>query len=248
MTKTTRGTAGIDHLTGKAKADTILGLDGDDMLEGMGGDDTLNGGAGNDYAFGGSGNDKIYGDIGNDFLFGDGGNDTIKGGDGSDIIVGGEGDDTLQGDTGNDRMFSITGDDKMQGGVGDDYYEIGVGFVTALDISGNDEYVIVAGSNATIDDTGGVDKIRFKDLDSETTVTIDDLILERFGNDLVISVDGVDGGTTLTSFYEEDKSHRIERLFDENKDASAGYSLAIQAVLDLESGGSSIRGSDVWDL
>ena len=30
--KTTRGTAGIDYLNGKSKADNILGLDGDDVI------------------------------------------------------------------------------------------------------------------------------------------------------------------------------------------------------------------------
>lgn len=246
--KTTRGTAGIDYLTGKAKPDYIVGLEGDDVIRGNGGSDRLDGGVGHDYAFGGNGDDRIFGATGNDFLFGDAGSDMIRGGDGNDIIVGGTEDDVLKGDAGDDRMFSITGDDRMQGGLGNDYYEIGASFVTALDISGSDEYVINTAGNVTINDTGGADKIRFKDLDGETTVTVDDLVFQRFGNDLVITIDGAAGEATLTSFYSEDRAHRIERLYDEDKDASTGYNLAIEAILNLESGGAAIDGSDVWDL
>jgi Ca2+-binding RTX toxin-like protein len=247
MKKKIRGTTDSDHLLGGIKADTMFGLEGDDVLEGKGGNDTLNGGAGDDHIYGGNGNDRLYGEIDDDFLFGEAGDDTIRGGDGNDIVVGGLGNDSLFGEAGNDRLFSISGDDKMQGGAGNDYYEIGVGYVTASDMSGNDEYIIIAGATTSIEDVGGTDKIRFKDLDSDTTLTVENLMFKRFGNDLVIAIDDHGGETTITAFFDTDKARRIERIYDENTEASTGYNLSIEALINMESG-DSVRGADLWDL
>lgn len=245
--KKTRGTIGIDHLIGKARADNMLGLDGDDLIEGNGGNDILRGGTGYDYIYGGNGRDRIYGEGHNDYLFGDGGDDVISGGDGNDIIVGGRGKDTLRGDAGNDVLFSIAGDDIMLGGIGDDRYQIAAGYVTARDIAGNDEYIVLPDSHATISDTGGTDKLRIKDGNSATTILVNDMMFERFGDDLVITVDGYDGLTTLSLFFTADKSHRIERIYDE-KLTSTGYSLQIEALLDLASGDPAVSGADLWSL
>lgn len=245
--KKTRGTAGIDELIGSNKDDFILGLDGDDVVKGAGGDDTLKGGAGFDYVLGGNGNDKIFGDDDNDYLFGEGGHDIVKGGDGNDIIVGAAGSDTLLGDAGNDRMFSITGDDNMMGGEGDDFYGIGGDTVTALDTLGNDEYKVTAGGTAAIEDRSDDDTLRIADNDGGRTLTIDDFLFQRSGDDLVITIDGYEGQTVVTFFYAE-ADYRIERLHDEDPDARTGFDLEIEAVLELADGDSPIRGTDIWDV
>jgi Ca2+-binding RTX toxin-like protein len=244
--KKTRGTVGIDHLVGNARANFLLGLDGDDVMEGRGGSDILKGGTGYDYIYGGSGRDRIYGEADDDYLFGDGGNDTIWGGSGNDIIVGGRGDDKLFGGIGNDQLFSISGDDIMKGGAGNDTYHIALGLVTARDISGNDEYIVLPDSRATIMDTGGTDKLRFRDNDSTTTIEVADMLFQRFGDDLVISVDGYGGETTLSLFFSSDKTHRIERIYDEKR-ALSGYDMQIDALFELTNGGSA-SGADLWAL
>lgn len=243
-----RGTAGIDELNGTRRADQILGLDGDDFILGKAGNDKLFGGDGADEIRGGSGSDKIFGDGDDDFLFGDNGNDAITGGDGNDIIVGGAGNDVLRGGKGDDRLFSNTGDDRMNGGEGDDYYEIGRGTVATVDDFGNDEYKITADSSVKIDDRDGNDKLRFVDTEKSLTITLHELMFQRSGDDLVITVEGYKGQTTITFFYAEEETYRIERIYDENPDAPRGYSLEIENILHLSNGDDPIRGTDLWEL
>lgn len=245
--KKLRGTAGIDDLNGTRSADYILGLGGDDTMNGGGGNDTLKGGEGRDFVYGANGRDRIFGDGDDDFLFGEGGSDVIRGGDGNDVMVGGGGADTISGGAGNDRMFSNTGNDTMNGGTGDDYYEIGRGRVHASDKSGNDEYVITADSSVTIDDTDGSDKLRFKDIDSSRTITLNDLMFARSGDDLIITVDGYQGATTLTFFFAEE-NFRIERLYDEDPAHKTGYSLEEEWIMNLSNGDAPVRGSDIWEF
>jgi len=246
--KTKRGTAGIDELNGTSRADLILGLDGDDIISGRGGNDRLRGGEGTDEIRGGGGADKIFGDGDDDFLFGDAGSDVISGGDGNDIIIGGAGNDVLKGGKGNDRLFSNTGDDQMYGGEGDDYYEIGYGTVETVDNIGNDEYKITADSSVKIDDRDGVDKLRFADTEKSWTITMRDLLFQRSGDDLVITVDGYKGETVITFFYAEEENYRIERIYDEDPEQPTGYSLVIENILNLSNGDDPIRGTDLWEL
>lgn len=245
--KKKRGTVGIDEMNGTAKADFILALDGDDFIFGNGGNDTLKAGDGDDQIFGGNGRDKIFGDGDDDLLIGDSGSDTLSGGDGNDTIVGGSGNDVIKGGDGNDRMFSNVGDDRMNGGEGDDYYEFGKGTVTANDLKGSDEYVITADCTVTIDDQDGMDKLRFKDIESGFTITMRELMFQRSGDDLVITVDGYQGSTTITFFYAEEH-YRIEKIYDEDAEHPTGYVLTDEAILNLSNGEEPIRGTDLWEL
>jgi Ca2+-binding RTX toxin-like protein len=228
--KTKRGTAGVDDLNGTRLADQILGLDGDDIISGKGGNDKLLGGEGSDEIRGGGGADKIFGDEDDDFLFGDSGSDVISGGDGNDIIIGGSGSDVLKGGDGSDRLFSNTGNDRMNGGEGDDYYEI------------------TADSSVKIDDRDGHDKIRFADTEKSWTITMRDLMFQRSGDDLVITVDGYKGETAITFFYAEEETYRIEWIYDEDPDHVTGYNLEIENILNLSNGDEPIRGIDLWEL
>lgn len=245
--KKIRGTIGIDNLSGTRNADDIFGFDGNDNIMGGGGNDKLSGGNGSDFVYGGGGMDRIFGDAHDDFLFGEGGRDRIDGGDGNDILVGGAGADTLLGGAGNDRMFSNIGNDRMEGGQGDDYYEIGRGKVTTSDKVGHDTYKIIADSSVTINDTAGSDKLYFADTDAGRQITLNDLMFNRSGDDLVIAVDGYQGETVISFFYAE-KRFRIERLYDEDPNQKTGYSLQIEAVLNLSNGDSPVRGSDLWEF
>jgi Ca2+-binding RTX toxin-like protein len=246
--KKKRGTAGIDELNGTRRADEILGLDGNDVISGRGGNDKLRGGEGTDEIRGGGGADRIFGDGDDDFLFGESGSDVISGGDGKDIIIGGGGNDVLKGGAGNDRLFSNTGNDRMNGGDGDDYYEIGYGTVETVDDIGNDEYKVTADSSVKIDDRNGHDKLRFADTDKSWTITMNDLMFQRSGDDLVITVDGYKGETTITFFYAEEENYRIERIYNEEPTAKTGYNLEIENILNLSNGDEPIRGTVLWEL
>ncbi|MGV3548991.1 calcium-binding protein [Rhizobium sp.] len=245
--KKMRGTTGIDEINGTRNADLIFGFGGNDLINGGAGNDKLKGGEGSDYVYGASGRDRIWGDGDDDFLFGDGGNDTINGGLGNDVIVGGSGADTLVGGAGNDRLFSNIGNDKMNGGTGDDYYGIGKGRVQTTDASGNDSYALLADSSLTIDDRDGNDKLYFADVDANRTITLNDLFFAREGDDLIITIDGYQGATTISFFFAEE-AYRIERLYDEDKEHKTGYSLEEEWILNLSNGDSPVRGSDIWEF
>ncbi len=80
----TKGTTGVDTLTGTGTADIILADKGND---------TASGGAGDDLIDGGNGNDVLNGNADNDTLLGGDGADTLDGGTGNDFMYGGDGND-----------------------------------------------------------------------------------------------------------------------------------------------------------
>ncbi|MGF7151475.1 Ca2+-binding RTX toxin-like protein [Sphingomonas zeicaulis] len=83
------GGSGDDKLGGGDQRDTLIGGSGDDTILGGRGDDVISGDGGDDDINGGDGNDLISGGRGNDFLAGGQGNDVFKiaRGDGRDIII-----------------------------------------------------------------------------------------------------------------------------------------------------------------
>jgi hypothetical protein len=107
---------------------------------------------------------------------------------------------------------------------------------------------VTADASVTIDDSAGTDKLRFKDLESARTVTLYDLMFQRSGDDLVITLDGYQGQTVISFFYGDDETYHIERIYDENEEAPTGYSLEIDAVLNLSNGDSPISGADLWEV
>lgn len=95
--------AGNDNLHGASDA-VNYGFDaggGDDTLVSAGGNDVLTGGAGNDLLDSGAGNDQLLGGEGKDVL---------KGGAGDDLLAGGSGADKLEGGAGNDVYLLNRGD------------------------------------------------------------------------------------------------------------------------------------------
>ncbi len=201
------GDGGNDRLYGGAGNDEIIGGEGNDTVYGGEGNDRMTGGDGNDYLNGGDGHDGIHGGEGNDRLIGGGGNDYLHGHSGNDILDGGDGNDTLfgGGGGGNDRIDGGAGDDKLygsgtlNGGSGDDYLSGGgrlnggPGDDVISSGSGNDIYIFNRGDgHDTLWDSGSEtvgtnltepegDKLLFG-----ADIKIEDLILQRVGDDLMI--------------------------------------------------------------
>ena len=100
----------------------------------------------------------------------------LEGGDGA-WLAGGDGNDTLIGSESGDILMGGAGADRAKGGLGDDTYVFGRG--DGLDV------IYDAGSSAVGDDTAtpGGDKLLFG-----AGITIEDLILQRDGDDMRIFV------------------------------------------------------------
>ena len=104
------GTDAADFIYGGAGNDTMFGLNGDDFGFGGDGNDLVAGDEDNDMLSGGRGDDVLIGALGSDTLFGDNGNDSLNGGNGSDLLAGGRGNDTAVGGEGNDIFKFQRGD------------------------------------------------------------------------------------------------------------------------------------------
>lgn len=176
------GGSGNDTLYGEAGDDELLGEAGNDFLYGGSGNDRLDGGAGNDTLEGGEGNDTIYGGDGNDQIHGGAGNDTLFGDIGNDVINGGEGNDSIDGGAGNDRVTGGAGDDIMDASLGADIFVFGPNF-------GND---IINGFSAG---GGGQDRLNLAAFEFDTATFNSRVVITDAGNDTLVTVNGVDGGT-----------------------------------------------------
>ena len=134
----------------------------------------------------------LYGTDGDDIFtlqegmvfYGNGGNDNIAGSNSDDIIYGGDGNDTLKGGYGNDVLDGGAGDDYLEGGQGDDTYIFRAG-------DGND---IINNYDSTIGD----DRLKLAGLNAG------DLWFEKSGNNLVISLIGMDDSITVNNWYAND--------------------------------------------
>lgn len=180
--------------------ENLLGSDHDDVLAGDFRDNFIRGQAGNDLVYGGpgGGHDLLFGGYGDDRLYGGEGYDWLFGGYGDDLLKGGPGNDTLeleleQVDEERSNEFEIHfkkvrydyGDDRLEGGAGDDYF-----------------FFYPDGGNDTILDFGnGEDRIVLKAF--EDIQSIDDLVMQQQGNNLVIDLSAQGGGTITLQDYDE---------------------------------------------
>lgn len=191
---------GDDTVYGGAGNDRLLGGSGNDVLHGEAGDDELFGDSGNDSLYGGEGNDRLDGGDGNDLLDGDAGNDRIFGGAGVDQIHGGAGDDALYGDLGNDVISGGAGNDFIDGGAGNDRITGGSGDDIMDAASGADIFVFgPAFGNDTIRgfsaNGGGQDRLNIAAFDFDTAQFNSRVVISDAGNDTLVSITGVDGGS-----------------------------------------------------
>ncbi|GAA6200448.1 calcium-binding protein [Aquicoccus sp. SU-CL01552] len=166
------GTGNDDVLAGRLGRDTLVGKGGDDLLKGNWNDDHLKGQAGDDTLRGGKGDDLVKGGSGDDMLYGGAGDDTLHGGKGDDVLKGRSGDDTLRGGKGDDLIKGGIGNDTVYGGAGEDRFVFGktagsdviadftpgedIIKVTALDISGLDNFAISDGETGVVLTSGSV--------------------------------------------------------------------------------------------
>ncbi|SMR00580.1 Bifunctional hemolysin/adenylate cyclase precursor [Xanthomonas fragariae] len=167
-------------------SDQLTGYQGNDSLFGGRGDDTINGQGGDDLLEGGEGGDSLSGEAGNDRLFGGTQNDTLYGGEGDDQLDGGANNDTLYGGSGNDRLEGGAGNDYLSGDAGSDIYLFGRA-------SGQDTI-----SNYTYD--GGSTDV----LELAADVAVSDVTVWRYGDDLVLTINGTDARVTVSSYFYND--------------------------------------------
>lgn len=216
---TLQGGAGNDTLYGGRLDDWLLGGDGNDRLNaGNAAGDSL-GGNGN-YLDGGAGDDWLIGREGSDWLAGGDGNDTLDGGDGGDILDAGAGLDTSYGGLGDDQYLFARGDgvdqasDDSQLSVTEleDRYGVAAGTLangTAFNGTGLGNW---RGGGVQIQSgqiAGGEDAIVFG-----SGITIEDISLQRTGNDLVITLrqNGVATSDVLTLKDWTNPFNRVEIL------------------------------------
>ena len=106
---------------------------------------------------------------------------------GSDNLYGSKSDDKLYGGTGNDHISGYAGDDLVVGGTGDDYLD---GYY------GNDTYIFNKGDGSdTVYDADGKDDKIVLGYDSQ------DIMFERFGNNLRLRITGSTDSVTIDSWY-----------------------------------------------
>jgi len=204
------GGTGSDVLTTTGKTAVMLdGADGNDTLKGADGDDWLSGGAGPDSFDAGAGDDVLLIDADDkntdikagagfdiavvttskavtldlstsqlEAAIGGAGNDKLTTSGNTQVILAGmDGDDTLSGSNGRDYLEGGKGNDKLFGGAGDDIYQFGRG-------DGADEITewFTSGKKNKQADAGN-DTLRFS-----AGIVLDDLDMERIGDDLVIGL------------------------------------------------------------
>jgi Ca2+-binding RTX toxin-like protein len=210
--------------------DVIIGFAGwADTIHGLGGNDTLTGMTGADLLFGGAGNDTLYGDDGNDTLNGGMGNDTLDGGAGNDQFHGGAGDDVFFVDSDTDAVteFADEGIDTLQTTVSrfipnnvERVVLTGAGSINAGGNFDNNDFIGNAAANIFTDTSGGSDTYHFgrgagndrivefqQNVGEIDTVKIDagvlleELLVSRVGNDLVLSIQGATDTMALANWF-----------------------------------------------
>jgi Ca2+-binding RTX toxin-like protein len=182
-----QGSSANDSINGFAGDDIILGGDGDDVIYGGLGSDNLSGERGDDIISGGSGINTLHGGDGNDVIFGDGYDDVLYGDDGNDYLKGGAGISRIYGGAGNDILMA-EGGGVLSGGDGADIYE----FLKS------DASIIIQNDDT---DNGRADAIILDDL------TIEEVVITRKSNNLVIISKETHSSVTVLNFFDEDENH-----------------------------------------
>ncbi|RZL01050.1 MAG: hypothetical protein EOP36_13165 [Rubrivivax sp.] len=176
--------------------DYLMGYAGVDNLSGLAGDDIIYAGAGNDTLVGGAGEDRLYGEHGEDLL---------KGGPQNDFLDGGYNADNLQGEDGDDSVYGQEGNDTLNGGAGSDYLVGG---------DGNDTYLFGKGSGK---DTISSYESRAGKLDTIQVgagVLTTDMVVNRAGNDLVLSIKGTTDSLRVEQYFTNDAiyGYQVEQV------------------------------------
>lgn len=150
------------------------------------------------------GDNILFGTIGAETLDGGNGNDVIMADGGDDVLLGGAGDDVLVGGAGEDVLDAGTGNNKAMGGEGDDTYHYvrGNGFLFI------DDGISFDGGE------GGYGGNDYNTLEFGEGITFEDLIFERDGDNLKVTVAGVEGDAVVLAGFDEYMQSR-NRSIDE---------------------------------
>ncbi|GKH61412.1 hypothetical protein CE91St25_17480 [Campylobacter ureolyticus] len=150
----------------------------------------------------------LIGTDGDDKFYLTSNNDNFKALGGNDIVYGGVGDDAIGGEDGNDILYGGIGNDILNGGTGNDelYGE-----------EGNDTYVFSKEwGQDIIKDYDGFNNIEFID-----NISIDDLVFNKNGRDLVISDKELKNTITIKDVMNENGTlnNSVEKfIFNRKKD------------------------------
>jgi Ca2+-binding RTX toxin-like protein len=225
--------AGNDTIYGGGGRDWIDAGNGDDIVFGGNDNDEIYGRDGNDVIHGGGEADKMDGGDGDDLYFvDDAGDQVIEGYDeGIDSIIsevefalgnnvehltltgstdingtgnglknniqGNAGNNLLEGHAGNDYLSGGAGQDTLNGGTGDDFLVGG---------SGSDTYQYQSGDGYdVIEESAGE-----QDILNLGNISLDDVIIDRNGNDLRINIDAHDA-ISIRNWYSSEAS-QIENI------------------------------------
>ncbi len=160
-------------------------------------DDVVHAGRGHDEVDSGPGHDVLHGEAGHDELEAGAGDDRLFGGDGRDALDGGFGFDVLDGGAGRDELDGGCQSDLLDGGSGGDELEGGHGADIVIGGAGRDEIELDQGADVAAFNRGdGIDTVESHDDLQRYTLSLgggaalDDLTLERRGDDLILGVDG----------------------------------------------------------
>lgn len=121
------------------------------------------------------------------------GNDTLKGSYGNDQLYGEDGNDYLYGEGGDDLLVGGKGNDYLRGGSGSDTYLFNIG-------DGQDEIYNYSTDNKSID------TLLFGE-----GITIEDIIVQRDGSNLVLKFHNSTDQITVTSHF-SDKWYSLDRI------------------------------------
>ncbi|RED44698.1 calcium-binding protein, partial [Aestuariispira insulae] len=197
------GTAGgdqlvsIEHVKGSNQSDTLTGNDGDNSLTGLSGEDVLVGGAGADDLIGGAGNDTLMGGLGDDvYVFG---RDS-----GKDLVI-----DHHEATEARQRQRSEQRTRQVQ-------YTNGEGITQTRTEHYTHHWT--EHYNVQVIKDGGNDVLRF-----ETGIGVDDLVVTRIGDDLVVGL-GVAGGTR--DLQEIGDQITLQNWFGDSKDRIESFLFA----------------------
>ena len=167
-------------------------------------DDLVTAGDGNDYLWGELGNDTLHGEGGDDLLIGDRVDDRdwfdaelpAYGTTSAVLAPALHGDDKLYGGTGNDLLWGLGGNDLLDGGAGNDTLVGHEGSNTYLFGRGDGLDTIAAWTDSTPDK---LNTLRFK-----VGVSPEQIVAQRNGVDLELSIQGTTDRLQIESFFKSD--------------------------------------------